>query len=80
MGGQPVDLQKLMISGKDSNPVEALLLINEMPQIIAPVLIMDQTFYTAEKQRATLDMADDLLTRLLAVEDPERTTVGRLLD
>ena len=79
LGGQPVDLQKLMISGKESNPVEALLLINEMPQIIAPVLIMDQTFYTAEKQQATLDTADDLLTRLLAVEDPEKTTVGQLL-
>jgi len=72
-------LQKLMMTGKESNPVEALLLINEMPQIIAPVLIMDQTFYTAEKQQATLDTADDLLTRLLAVEDPENTTVGQLL-
>lgn len=40
----------------------------------------DHAFYSAEKQQVTMVTADDLLTRLLALEDPETVTVGELLD
>lgn len=79
LGGQPMDTRTLLKSTTDTSSIEALLFVSETPQIIAPILMMDQAFYSAEKRQATLDTADDLLNRLLALEHPENTTVGELL-
>ena len=80
LGGQQVDARVLVQSSSESNSVEALFFIKETPQIIAPILMIDRGFYSEEKQQATLDTANDLLDRLLAVEDLDKTQIIDLID
>ncbi len=47
---------------------------------VVPMLVMNMKVFSPEKVSAISDALAEVTDRLLAVEDPERTTVGRLLD
>ena len=47
---------------------------------VVPMLVMNMKVFSPEKVSAISDALAEVTDRLLAVEDPEKTTVGQLLD
>ena len=48
--------------------------------IVVPTLLINAAHYSPEKQEAILDALTAVIDRLVSLTDPEKTTVGQLLD
>ena len=55
------------------------LFLNETPEVIAPLLMISSRRYSPKRQEEIIDTLGEVIDRLLALEDPEKTTLGELL-
>ena len=75
LGAKREEVQNTM----SGSMLEQGVLFYEQPNVIAPMLLVNKAHYSPEKQAAILDALTAVIDRLVALEDPERTTVGELL-
>ena len=55
------------------------LFLNETPEVIAPMLMISSRRYSPKRQEEIIDTLGEVIDRLVALTDPEETTVGELL-
>ena len=55
------------------------LFLNETPEVIAPLLMISSRRYSPKRQEEIIDTLGEVIDRLVALTDPENTTVGQLL-
>lgn len=76
LGAKQEDHQQLMSGGLINQGV----LLCEYPEFIVPMLEINTTRFSPEKQAAILDAMGAVIDRLVAVENPETATLAELLD
>ena len=75
LGAQSVEMQPIITAGL----MEQSMYFYERPDFIVPTLFVNPAFFSPEKQAAILNAMAAVIDRLVALEDPEKTTVGELL-
>jgi hypothetical protein len=66
-------------NSQSGSMLEQSFAYNEQPDVIAPMLFINKAHYSPAKRSAILGALETVIDRLVALEDPERTTVGELL-